>query len=358
MTDAVLFHTHGLGKFDFSNMSISDLFEIDDLAAKRSVFLCPTIFLSKNNIHSFSILLKSFSQYSKDNLLPRIIGFSIEGPMLGQNGGTPSDGVWEPNLEEWLEIISWFDLGLKYIVLSPDGLSLNENLIDGFTLGNLLDSIYIAGGRVALGHFSHEFPEQSAKRIANLLDYIEKKYHRSPYLILTDHFLNDMPRNFKHAFRHQEECEIRDIEISRFLNTAWQDHLLTNILGSVPATLLLAAKEGRLSLALNFDGLHVDLAICQRIVQYLGGKNIIAMTDHTEINSILGELLSSTVCSGLLYQGNGVLAASATTHEQQLDNMRSIDICPNDIELMFYRNPLEALKYKPISKSVQTEINL
>lgn len=349
--EIVLFHTHGIGRIDFSSMSPEDLFEIDHIAFNRSLYLCPTVFLLRNNMRAFRSLLENFSEMSTTKKISRILGFSLEGPLLCQNGGTPRGSIWTPVKDEWIEIISWFNFGLKYIVISPDLISLEEEVSSDFTFANLIDLIYDSGGRIALGHFSHNFPAQSANRILEILDHLESKYTSSPYLVLTDHFLNDMPRNFKHAFRTDEELINRDIQISRFLNTTWEDHLLNNLLGPVPATLLKAAKDKRLALALNFDGLHVDLAICKRIVQYLGQSNIIAITDHTETRSILGELLSSTICQGLLYQSDGILAASATTHEQQLNNMLGIGIEYKDIEAMFYSNPLNALSYVPIRKS-------
>lgn len=349
--EIVLFHTHGIGRIDFSSMSLEDLYEIDHIAKNRALYLCPTVFLLRNNMKTFRSLLESFSEMSNAKKISRILGFSLEGPMLCQNGGTPIGGIWTPIKEEWIEIISWFNFGLKYIVISPDLISLEKEICSGFTFANLIDLIYDSGGRIALGHFSHNFPAQSADRILAILDYLESRYFSSPYLVLTDHFLNDMPRNFKHAFRTDEELLNRDIQISEFMNKTWEDRLLISILGPVPATLLKAANDNRLALALNFDGLHVDLAICKKIVQYLGHSNIIAITDHTETNSILGELLSSTICQGLLYQSDGILAASATTHEQQLENMIRIGIDSKDIETMFYHNPLNALTYVPIRRS-------
>ena len=54
MQQAVLFHTHGLGPFDFSTLAASDLLRVDSLAAERNVLVCPTVYLTESG---FSLLL-------------------------------------------------------------------------------------------------------------------------------------------------------------------------------------------------------------------------------------------------------------------------------------------------------------
>lgn len=347
MNDFVLFHTHGLGKFDFSSLTKSDLSAIDQIASERYAYLCPTVYLKQESIEAFRDLFIAFSEMKRLEKLSRLLGFSIEGPFLGTHGGIPKGSTWHPTVEQWQEITSWFSLGLKYIVLAPDLFALTEELESGFTFANLLSLIYDSGGRVALGHFSGALPDKSAERVNEVLDYIESRYFPSPYLVLTDHLFNDMPRNFQHTFRTASTRALRDRELTRILNSPWEKSLLPSLLGSVPAALLRATRHNRLTPALNFDGGHVDLTICRRVVDYLGASRVIAMTDHTEIQMLAGEPLSKDIDTNLFYRGDGVLAASAVNHEQQLHNMVRIGIDSAAIHELFFQTPLAALNYVP-----------
>ncbi|MEQ1864873.1 MAG: hypothetical protein ABL996_09490 [Micropepsaceae bacterium] len=347
MNETVLFHTHGLGPFDFSSLIGAQLNALDDLAASRSAYLCPTIYLMPEKVAPTRTLLAEFAAVRAAGGLQRTLGFSIEGPVLGARGGIPTGSVWNPTAEKWREIASWFHLGLKYIVVSPDLLGLDEELERGFTFSDLLTLIYDAGGRVALGHFAGISPTESAIRVVRLLDYLESRYEPSPYLILTDHLFNDMPRNFRHAFRSPAELAARDAELAKVLNRAWVATDLSNLLGPVPSTLLAAAKAGRLTPSLNFDGGHVDLAICKRVIEYLTPSRIIAITDHTEIDVLAGESLTKHADIDLYFRGDGVLAASSANHERQRQNMIRIGLDETAIADMFYRTPLAALNFAP-----------
>lgn len=347
MQQAVLFHTHGLGGFDFSALTAADLPLVNSLAADRNVLVCPTVYLTEDGFSGFSDLLESFGRLKRAGHLERILGFAIEGPLLGPKGGTPTGSVWRPTGTQWREIASWFSRGLKYVVMSPDILSLHDDVDDDFTFSDLIMLMYSSGGRVALGHFEGRSPAISAKRLVDLLDCIEASFEPSPYLILTDHLFNDMPRAFRHAFRTVEECAGRQAELAKHGPETWKAASLADLLGPVPAALLMAARQRRLTPSLNFDGGHVDLAICQLTVEFLGIGRIIAMTDHTEVLTLAGEPLSLDAATRLLYRADGVLAASSVRHEEQLQNMRTIGMSPTAIALALYETPLEALMFEP-----------
>jgi hypothetical protein len=347
MNEVVLFHTHGLGPFDFSAMGRDDLHPLDRLAAARSAYLCPTIFLKLGDMRPFGDLLTAFNTLRSTGELPRILGFSMEGPVLGRRGGTPFGSVWRPTMAQWLEIASWFKMGLRYIVVSPDAVELDEEIDRGFKFGDLLSLIYRSGGRVALGHFDSDVPDESADRLFKVLNYIEERYINSPYLILTDHLFNDMPRQFRHAFRTAGERESREAALESVLGVDWSASDLPALLGPVPAALLSAAAAGRLTPSLNFDGGHVDIQICRRVVEFLGSSRVIAMTDHTESGSLGEEPLSPDPTGALLYRSDGVLAASAVPHEQQRRNMIDIGLDESAINQLFFRTPLEALMFTP-----------
>ena len=357
MDDLVLFHSHGIGRFDFSSMSEHDLVELDRLAASRHVWLCPTIYLKRENLGSVRALLSAHAARVAAGVHSRVLGFSLEGPLLGPRGGTPTGSVWQPNAREWQEIVSWFTLGLTYIVVAPDALGLDDEISDGLTMGDLVDGIYLAGGRIAVGHFEGSSAERGAERLERLLTHVERRCVRHPYLLLTDHLFNDMPRNFRHAFRSSAEIKLRASELERVLSVEWEPQALPEILGPVPAALLAAAKQERLTPAINFDGGHVDLAICQRVVSYLGASRLIAMTDHIETRNLAGEPLAVRDGTSLLYRKDGVLAASAVDQEHQLANMREIGLEESSIEQLFIRTPRLALEYvpKPLPTNVRVD---
>lgn len=352
MDDVILFHTHGLGPFDFSELTIQDLDGVDSLAGRRSAVLCPTIYLKEERLSQFQSVLGAYADSRARGRLSRLIGFSIEGPVLGPLGGIPRGSVWQPSIRQWQQMASWCRLGLKYIVIAPDQYDLSDDLGEGFTFADLLSLIYENGGRIAMGHFRADSPAESARRVIAVLDYLEGRFERSPYLALTDHLLNDMPRNFKHAFRDPSDEPDRAAEVERILSPEWREAKLANLLGDVPNVLFTAALQGRLTPAMNFDGGHVDLAICRKVVSYLGASRLIAMTDHTETLKLAGEPLRKNASQRLLYREDGVLAASAICHEEQAQNMRDIGFDAETIQRLFFDIPFAALSYTPFPKEL------
>ena len=350
MDPIVLFHTHGLGEFDFSDLSPAELELVNELAKNRNVKICPTVYLTKANIVSFDHLIKRYAVLKAQGKLPHILGFSIEGPVLGSKGGTPTGSVWSPSPQTWKKISEWFEIGLKYIVISPDKLALTEEIGPSFSFADLLLLIYSSGGRIALGHFEGIDPELSVTRLHEVLSLLEEHFQPSEYLVLTDHLFNDMPRSFMHAFRTPQERKQRKQELKKHDENPWTSKNLSDLLGPVPAAMLIAAKDGRLTPALNFDGGHVDLEICRLTMKYLGSRKLIAMTDHSERHTLAGEKLYLNDQTRLLYRDDGVLAASSVPHENQIRNMKSIGLSDDDILDVFTLNPLKALNYRPAPK--------
>lgn len=311
------------------------------------MILCPTVYLTPERVGPFEDLLRCYFRLQSDGELDRILGFAVEGPVLGLNGGTPGGAIWRPTMAQWHRIAEWFSFGLKYVVVAPDVISLEDDVDQGFTFADLLALIYTSGGRVALGHFDGASPEVSARRFNAVIDYIETGHEPSPYLVLTDHLFNDMPRAFQHAFRTPNERACRDAELARHSPGTWRASSLDELLGPVPAAMLLAARDLRLTPALNFDGGHVDLTICQMVVEFLGAHRIIAITDHTETLTLAGEALVRDEYTRLLYRSDGILAASSVTHEEQRMNMEAIGMSPDAINLVQYETPLAALRFEP-----------
>jgi len=327
----VLFHTHGIGGIDFSSMEPGDLSKVNELAAARGIYLVPTIFLRREFGAQFRRVLAEYAAGRRAGAYDHILGFGVEGPLLGSSGGVPEAGCWRPDAGEWMELAELGTLGLSYIVMAPDAMDLTDELESGLVFRDVIDAFYLNGVKLALGHFRHDDAELSAHRTERVIDYIQARYGPSPLIVITDHLYNDMPRQFTHAWRTAEEKAGREAELKAFLANRWTASSLPSLLGPVPALLLRAAAEGRLTPALNFDGEHVDLEICRRTVEFLGPERIIAITDDTESAEMAGESLSKRPGSTLLFRDDGRVAAGSSGAVVQERNMRSIGIADADL---------------------------
>jgi N-acetylglucosamine-6-phosphate deacetylase len=332
----VLFHVHGIGEHDFSSMRPGDLESVQAEAASRSVDIVPTIFLRQDWLAPCEALLARYDE--ELDRFPNILGFAIEGPLLGPAGGTPRSAAWMPSVAEWQRIGGLGKRGLRYVVLAPDAMETSEAIASGFRLIDLVEVFSENGVRIALGHFERVNPERSADRALGLIDAIHERAGSSRFNVLTDHLYNDMPRDFMHAWRGEAEVR-RDSEVREFLQTPWAAGDLADLLGPVPAALLEAAREGRLLPCMNFDGHHVDLAVCRRTVEYLGAESLIAITDHTETHSMAGEDLHSPTDASLWYRDDEIVAAGRKDLAWQVENMRQIGLDEAGIHSMTTRNP-------------------
>lgn len=337
-----LIHLHGLGDIDFSSMTPDDLAEIERIAQAEDYHVVPTIFLARDYLQSFREVLRHYTEEDAAHF-PRIEGFAIEGPMLGTHGGVPPAGCWVPSADEWRAISALGDLGLLYVVIGPDAVALDEEVDDELTFRAVVDLFYSHGVKLALGHFQHDDPELSAQRTRAVIEYVQSNYGPDPGCIITDHLFNDMPRNFTHAWRTPEERTRREDEIGRFLSLCWTSDTLDEILGPVPAVLVRAAEADELIPVLNFDGEHVDIAVCRRVVDYLGVDRIAAITDHTETTSMAGEPLIEHDYSSLKYRGDGVVAAGSSGPNAQSANMRGLGLTEEDIHRLMHVVPQRVL---------------
>jgi len=337
----VLFHVHGISKHDFSSLLPEDLKSVQLQAEGRSVDIVPTIFLRKDWLVSCETLLGSYAQASGQ--LPNILGFAIEGPLLGPSGGTPRSASWMPSVDEWLRIASLGRHGLRYLVLAPDAMEPEDAIAPGFRLVDLIEAVSETGARIALGHFERSDPGRSADRALQLIDAVHETVGPSRFNVLTDHLYNDMPRNFIHAWRGEARTR-RDRELQEFLKTPWVPGSLAEILGPVPAALLEATRDGRLLPCLNFDGFHVDLEVCRRTSEYLGADSLIAITDHIETYSMAGEELHSTQDDSLWHRADGVVAAGSRGLDWQVENMRRIGLDEREIHAMTTGNPHQVIE--------------
>lgn len=336
----VLFHGHGIGGYDFSALTPTQLAPVNAEAARRGIDLVPTIFLRRDWMPDLLALLTAFAEAPE--AYPHILGFSIEGPLLGPEGGTPRDASWTPTAAEWLRLATLGDVGLRYLVLAPDAVELEDGVGDGMRFADLVEALYAHDVKVALGHFRHDQPQRSAARAERLIDYVHALAGTAQSNVLTDHLFNDMPRAFRHAWRGEPTTR-RDAEVARFLAAPWEPDGLAELLGPVPAALLDAARRGRLLPCLNFDGAHVDLDICRRTVAYVGAEGIIAITDHVEGAQMAGETLHRMADSSLWLREDDVVAAGSCELAAQIENMRTIGMDEDEIHRVTCENPRRAL---------------
>lgn len=343
---AFLYHFHGIDGFDFSDLSPGDLPAVQDAAATRGYGIVPTVYLRRENLPRTVEIMKEYDRLAQAGAVPNIAGFAIEGPLLGPQGGIPRAGRWYPTAREWADIASLGPLGLRYIVMAPDAMALEERIDDGPTFAGLLTSFYEQGLRIAVGHYHRDAPERSARRLREVLDFLHNRYESSPYLVLTDHLYNDTPRNFVHSWRTPDEWARRDAQLRRTLEPDWDEADLRQLLGPVSAEMLSAARQSLLFPCLNFDGYHVDLEICRRTVDYLGVERLVALTDHTEVATMAQEPLTRSGHNPLWLRDDGAVAAGSSGYEQQRRNMLSIELDEAAVERLFLTNPVAAVGYR------------
>lgn len=342
----LMFHVHGIGPFDFSSLEPDDLPNVNSLAASQGLEIVPTVFLVRNRLPEFVKLLRRFHELSAAGELPQILGFAVEGPLLGPLGGVPDAGKWKPTKREWLALAELGEIGLRYIVMAPDGAALEDKVDGDIEFAELLEQFYDHGSRVALGHFHHGDPALSASRTSEVVDYLHSKYLTSPYLVLTDHLYNDMPRSFVHAWRTPEASAHRAEHLARLLVDEWSPDSLERLLGPVPAALLAATRSNLVTPCLNFDGMHVDLTVCRLTVDYVGSDRLIALTDHIEVSGMASERLWLDD-SGLWRRLDGKVAAGSTGFHGQRQNMLRLGLTEAAIADVFATVPRVAIGYEP-----------
>lgn len=333
-------HIHGISQFDFSHDNFFDLEEVDRNARDEGILCIPSIFLVQDNLDNFIYFMKKYKAYKEEGKLGNIPGISLEGPLLGSFGGTPQQGTWLPSTDEWNKIISCANLGLKYIVLSPDALSKGSCLYSKInkeypSLDWIADAILKAGMKISIGHFHKKNSKESARLINVILD-IAKKYYPSNVgsAVMVDHFFNDMPSNIKYAWRTSECKANREKDLKKLKVNEWTLDNIEEILGVVPSTIIKAARSGELTVCLNFDGEHVDTIIARKVVDLIGLQNVCAMTDRIEVNTMGNIALSQRVSSNLWYQQNGAVAAGTSTIDKQMENLRLMGFNESEVWTM------------------------
>ncbi|HEV2361537.1 MAG TPA: hypothetical protein VGS21_07535 [Acidimicrobiales bacterium] len=334
-----LFHCHGIGEYDFSHLTSGDLQGLDQTAGAREWTVLATIYLRRDYLDQLTEVLEAYRDGRREGRFGQIAGFAMEGPLLGPAGGIPPAGCWLPTGDEWRRIAALGPAGLRYIVMGPDAMDLDDEIEPGFSFGDLIALLYENGIIVAIGHFRRDDPQRSARRTEEVIGFVQDRFGPSPNVLVTDHLFNDMPRTFVHAWRTSEARAHRDEALAVFLATPWTDNNIDTLLGVVPAAIIRAARHGHLTPCLNFDGEHVDLDIQARAARFIGPDALIAITDNTEAATMAGEPLFLREGSGLWWRGDGLVAAGSGDVATQVANMQRTGFSAGDIEAMLDRVP-------------------
>jgi hypothetical protein len=239
--------------------------------------------------------------------------------------------------------------GLRYVVLSPDaflpGSAMSEAApqFDG-DIGQIVGMLVEHGVRPALGHFQKSSPSESARCIRRAVTAVKSLPGSRVSQLLTDHLFNDMPRRFVHSWRDTASRERRGRELEELHLAEWTLERLPEVVGEVPAALMQAAVAGDVVVCLNFDGEHVDLDICRRVVELLGPQSVIAMTDRLDIDRLAGVPLQRSQENSLWYQPSGIVAAGSSSIDLQMANIRSLGFNEADVWQMTAFQPARVLE--------------
>lgn len=341
---AVDVHCHGVGRFDFTEIAELNLTEIEAILARRNQHCILTLYLNKTKFDDFLILLSDFNRDKEAGKYPHILGFGLEGPMLASIGGTPTNTVWMPSKSQWKDLSACGKYGLLYIILSPDiELSNNPEFIarNHPNVNWIAEALLEGGVLPAPGHFSKTNPEVSARALKSLFNVVASWGHGPT---MTDHLFNDMPHNFKHAWRTPDEKLHYKEDMINLNLSSWQIDNLEEKLGLVPAVMIQNALKGLVKISLNFDGEHVDLQIAKKIVDLIGAQNIMMMTDSIESKRLAGQELHMQQGSTLLYQEDGIVAAGSQQITQQIHNMVLMGLSTTQIEHITHSVPTHIIK--------------
>lgn len=333
------FHCHGIGPFDFAEPNDLVLDDLELSLVSEGIGAILTMYLPKSKLPDFESLMHSYHEGYISGRYRHILGIALEGPMLSSFGGTPEQGCWSPNIEEWRRLSALGKLGLTYIVISPDVVFTGASEFPPDILW-VVKELTDNGITPALGHFLKDNPELSARKISEVCDFILVN-KLGP--IFTDHLFNDMPLNFVHSWRSEKAKKERDNELTTVLNSCWDSEHLGDTLGLVPAKLIEYAKAGALLLCLNFDGDHVDLEICKKAVSEIGSSAILIMTDRIQSEILGGQALTRHSSNSLLYQKDKIVAGGTQSMMSHIMNMVEIGILSEDIYNIVYRNASRVL---------------
>ncbi|MBD2535931.1 hypothetical protein H6G97_44020 [Nostoc flagelliforme FACHB-838] len=343
------FHCHGVGSFDFAEVANIVLDRVEKSLVADGVRAILTLYLPEHQFNNFLELIEAYNEGRKEGRYLYIVGIALEGPILASPGGTPKQGVWIPTRHHWQIFSACGEKGLKYVVLSPNAdLTKHSSKTDDTYPPNvqwIVETLMDGGVSPALGHFGKKSnAEVCVRAMEKILDIVA---NRSDKPIVTDHLFNDMPLNFKNAWRTLSAKALRESELEELDLENWNLKNLRERMGIVPATMIEAALAGLLKICINFDGEHVDLAISKKTVELVGSHNLMIMTDRIQSEILAGQRLYKCSGSSLLYQNEGIVAGGSQAIAQQIQNMRMVGIPETDIRNIVSITPAKVLDITP-----------
>ncbi len=319
-------HCHGLPGVDFSEFARLDLENVERECVREGVLSIPTLYLHRDRLADLERFMRRYDGMRRAGRIPHVVGIALEGPLLASHGGTPAATVWAPTRTEWERLAKLGDLGLQYVVLSPDAFTPASDLHGqlhsehpGFEW--IVPTLLGHGVRPALGHFTRDDPLRSARQTADIVDIAwDSEWNGRGARVVTDHLFNDMPLTIRHAFRTSRAREKRQATLAAYDLPGWGLDTMDQIAGPVPATIMREAASGRIAACINFDGEHVDLAIATRAVQLIGTDHAMVMTDRCDSARLGGQELARGRENSLWYQQDGIVAAGSQPLAQQMKN--------------------------------------
>ncbi|MEO3777805.1 hypothetical protein ABGB16_13365 [Micromonospora sp. B11E3] len=330
-------HCHGFAGVDFSEFAQLDLELLEQMCVAESVVSIPTLYLHRDRLDDFERFMHRFAALRRAGRLPHVGGIALEGPLLASHGGTPAATVWAPTKHEWERLARLGNLGLVYMVMSPDAFTPASDFY-GEVLARhpgfdwIVPTLVQHGVRPALGHFTRADPQRSAELVTEMVELAwSTSWDGSGARVITDHLFNDMPLNIRHAFRTSKARQTRDATIAAYDLPNWTLSDMAEIAGPVPAAIMNEAAAGRLAACINFDGEHVDGAIAARAVRLMGIENSMIMTDRCDSARLGGQELFSNADNGLWYQELGVVAAGSQPLARQMRNAVDRDIVGSEL---------------------------
>ncbi len=331
---AIDIHCHGIGEFDFTALDQIDLAKIEHILAIRNHYAILTMYLHETRFAAFLNLLEKFHQGKKLAKYQHILGFGLEGPLLSSCGGTPHDYIWQPSKRQWQQLVACGKQGLIYNIFSPDVEFLkHKSNSHPNNITWLVETLLDGGVLPAVGHIT-----KNVSNIQNTAIKLQLIYDIIAYwgygATITDHLYNDMPLNFRHAWRTPAVKMCRNKDIKNLNLSSWSSSNLEEKLGLIPATIIKYAKKGLVKIAMNFDGEHVDLAIVKKTVEIVGAENLIMMTDSIESKMLANKKLTQLQDSTLLYQDENIVAAGSQNIASQIKNMQLIGLTAGEIKLI------------------------
>lgn len=330
-------HCHGIGDIDFSAVRPGDITRAIEYAEQENVALIPTFFLSRQKFLEAETIFMECEDIFQSSRAAHLMGVALEGPLLSSSGGTPVSTCWSPTRSEWSKIFSWGERGLKYVVLSPDAMTSPSGSRGAEYPPDILwvvEGLLDAGIRPALGHYRKNSPEMAAQLTVDIVNIGRRYQHQLKSPILTDHLFNDMPVKCKYAWRDPAARANRTVEIESSRIRELDAFNVAAILGPLSAALFEAAMQDLLTIFINFDNDHVDLAFSREVLRVLSARRVIAMTDRLDAPFLASTPVSRVPHSSLWYQEQAIVAAGSTSIGAQRELLQKAGVGLADIDLL------------------------